>query len=294
MSDPEERVLSRNVPLVLNRGALLTKIVLYLDREATWDEVYQWAFNSALDNSFAHVTESDPLFHAIILDLIQLNSHATSPVLLRRFLSDCALCLEGEKDYKPLQEKLSLPRRIGYFLEELALNVLLCVLRLYVAAFAFCSLVINALLISNPGFFSGPNAVLSPFSFLKPVLPPLYSFIREAVYNQRIGILINAVLPRHELFQVHALHIAFAFLAIIPPVLILRSVILPVALPFMWLALFYYWYMTWDISRKVVYIFTLPVSTAYFIVFCFIALPATLALVQLVIKGLYIQTKKES
>jgi len=264
------------------REDLIEKINAYRQGDLRQDEIALWFFNCAASSQFEDLSESDPTSRDIVLDLLR-TYEKTALMPEPRVLDDYLECLSGGKPYKPVAAPPARQRDIATLIKEVVCRTVFVILRVYLSLFAICSLCLNTVILQIPNFFDKPHMMLEFISNVKYYIPEkVFPGLFHAVTDPQFFLFLQAVRPQHTIMQIPILHLAFAFLALLPSRFMMKSVIFIISLPLLSLGALYYWHITWDISFKVAYIFSISRLQACINTAVFIAIPASLVLARLI------------
>jgi len=264
------------------RDDLIQKISAYRHGDLKLGKMALWLFNCAAHPDFADLDQSDPLSRDIILALLKAHEK-TARLPAPQILDDYLECLLGKKEYPPgpiEQAPVQNPfQLIRHGLRRLAFVLM----RVYISVFALCSFCVNYLFFKRPDFFETSSRPLYDFVAQAEHFIPAFIYPRfyHLMTDTHFFLFLKVIRPQHAIAQIPILHLAFAFLALVPSRYLIKNIIFIIAFPLSGLGALYYWYITWDVSQKVAYIFSLNNFRACLMVAGFIAIPATLVSVRL-------------
>lgn len=242
--------------MAITRQAVLEKLDGFLKGEISAEKIYEWALFIAVSSEYEQLVQKDPVISTTIQALISLN-HTNKKQATR--LEDLKLfrqCLAGEMTLpssgaetreaapaEPPSEKQPKKREKRRKFGQ-SVSGSMMTLRIYVVIFGICSLIVNLLTVIKPEWLSLGADVQTPV--------------------ERLG----------ETW----LHISYAALLILPFPMIVRGPLFIAALPLFVFGMVYYWYVTVMLVAK------LSLNLIFFLaVMPFSAIPATLALILLVV-----------
>ncbi len=276
------------------RAELVGHVTAYLQDKIEAKELSLWFFNLAASPDFEDLEHIDPLSRDIILDVLKVHEK-TGKMPPRQNFQDYLEYCAGRKMYQALPEDKERPKQDLKVVAGRAVRWSgLILIRAYITVFALISLTVNLFLWQRPGFFETPTHLYSLITQAKTFFPPelVRSFYCLAS-NPQVFYFLKVIQPRHELTQVPFFHCLFALLALLPSRFLTRNVIFTIAFPVLGLGTLYYWYITWDMSAKMAYIFSWERTWSCLFVSGFIALPATLVFVLLVLNAYQFHADRE-
>jgi len=276
----------------VDRQLLAEKIRAYHKKELTKNDLALWAYECRLSVDLDQMEKDDPLVHDVILTLIK---YSEQPQLVppRDTLQLYLSCLEGTQKYVTQVEGRRWSwKRFLVVLQHLIGRLLFFTMRVYVIIFAIGVMVVNYLVLQLPEAFESPKVLISFWAGLKNYLPlSFYSVIEQQIADPQFYVFIRSIRPQHEMAQIPLLHLLFALLALLPPTMVVKTIIFTIALPMLGLGMLYYWFVTWEIAAKVAFVFMIEQKIALLWTAAGIGIPATLAFILLLIKTRSYQTK---
>lgn len=237
---------------MINREILLEKLTGYLDGTISKEEAYGWALGIAVSAEFERVAKEDALIGRAVRDLIDINHADLAAVPGRKAFEYYQKCLLGKMEFKlkgidvQKLEAFDNPEQVVVKKKRKNnIKQVLIICRVYIVIFCLCSLVMHGISVVKPDFLRFEDSIPSRAETIKESLP----------------------------------HLLYAFVVLLPVGFTAKGLLFFVTFPVLVVGMFYYWYISVALVTKL----SLNIIFA-FVLLPFSAIPATLALVMLVMR----------